>query len=359
MTQSKKIVCIHLLNDFSGSPLVLSQVIQSFVKEGYAIDLYTSKNSSEGFLSNLKGVSEFRFFYRWSRFKLFTLVFFFWSQFLLFFKLLKYRKQDVVFYVNTVLPFGAALAGKLMSKKVIFHVHESSIQPAVFKKFLFNMAAYTANDAIFVSDYLRKKESIPNVNCHTIYNAITEDFLAAIPTIRQPKTVLMLCSLKDYKGVREFVELAEMMPKESFELVLNANETQINHFFKNSRLPNNLKWHPSQNNVHLFYSRAKIVLNLSHPDKWVETFGMTALEAMSYSIPVIVPPVGGIAEVVTNNTNGYTISVDHLNAIKNQIASLNNDPSLYHKVAAQALKRAREFSIVHLHQAVLKVLNEA
>lgn len=356
MNKMKKIVCIHLLNDFSGSPLVLSQLIQAFVKEGFQIDLYTSKSSKEGFLSHINGLTEYHFFYRWSRFKLFTLLFFFWSQVLLFFKLLKYRNEEVVFYVNTVLPFGAALAGKLTGKKVIYHVHESSIKPAIFKQFLFRIAAYTANEAIFVSDYLRNKEAISGVNCHTIYNAITEDFIAAIPEKNEAKSVLMLCSLKDYKGVKEFVALAHMMPEQSFELVLNADTKEIKHFFKETALPENLDWFPSQNNVHPFYNRAKIVMNLSHPDKWVETFGMTALEAMSYGIPVIVPPVGGIAEVVKHNTNGYCISVTDLQKIKTQIQELLKNENLYKEISTQALKRAGEFSIQKLHKAVLKLI---
>lgn len=357
MAPNKKIVCIHLLNDYSGSPLVLSQAIQAFVASGHQVDLYTSKNSGKGFLSELKGVSNFCFFYRWSRFKIFTLLFFFWSQFLLFFKLLKYRNEEVVFYVNTILPFGAALAGKFTNKKVIYHVHESSIKPAVFKKFLFGIAKRTATEAIFVSDFLRHKEKIAGVTCHTIYNAITEEFISKIPAQQDPKTILMLCSLKAYKGVKEFVQLAKMLPNQEFELVLNADAKQIEHFFKETDLPKNLKWFPSQSNVHGFYNRAKVVLNLSHPDIWVETFGMTALEAMCYSIPVIVPPVGGIAEVVQHGVNGYCISVKDLYAIKAQIQTLSNHHSLYHKIAKEALKRTEDFSIKKLHTSILELVN--
>ena len=50
-------------------------------------------------------------------------------------------------------------------------------------------------------------------------------------------------------------------------------------------------------------------MNLTNPAMVVETFGMTILEAMSYGIPVIAPPVGGPAEIVQDGENGYTADV--------------------------------------------------
>lgn len=173
----KKIVCIHLLNDYSGSPLVLSQVIKGFKKNGYQIDLYTSNNGSQGFLLNLGGINYNTFFYKWNKSKILTLIFFLFSQSLLFFKLLKYRKQDVTFYINTVLPFGAALAGKLMGKRILYHIHETSIKPKILKQLYFRIIRYTASDVIYVSEYLKEKERVDNVNCHTVHNAIPEEFI--------------------------------------------------------------------------------------------------------------------------------------------------------------------------------------
>ena len=222
------------------------------------------------------------------------------------------------------------------------------------QKFLFGIARKTASKAIFVSDFLREKENIVGVNCHTIYNAITAKFISEIPSTQNPTTVLMLCSLKTYKGVNEFIQLANMLPKQAFELVLNADKKQIEHFFKGIIIPKNLSVFPSQQNVHPFYNRAKVVLNLSHPDLWVETFGMTALEAMCYKIPVIVPPVGGIAEVVQHEKNGYCISVKDLGLIKNQIKNLYTDENLYKKMASASFIRSKDFSIKTLQNSILK-----
>ncbi|MBK6839294.1 MAG: glycosyltransferase family 4 protein [Bacteroidetes bacterium] len=61
-----KIICVHLLNDFSGSPLVLSNAIRGFVQKGRQVKLYTSSATQDGFLSGL-GVQEKKFLVSLSR----------------------------------------------------------------------------------------------------------------------------------------------------------------------------------------------------------------------------------------------------------------------------------------------------
>ena len=160
------------------------------------------------------------------------------SQMILFFKLLKYRKKDVIIYINTLLPFGAGLVGKLLAKKVVYHIHETSIRPAFFKNFLMRIAGMTASEAIYVSKFLLEKEPLRSTPSKVVYNSLNptfvekaDDYLASQPEKKHPFTTLMLCSLKEYKGVLEFVELAQRMPKYKFELVINSTMEQINEFF--------------------------------------------------------------------------------------------------------------------------------
>jgi len=341
------IVSIHLLNDYSGSPRILSQVLSSFVQRSYKVDLYTSQNGKEGFLSHMEGVNAFHFSYQWHPNKWRTLFSFFMSQCILFFTLLRYRKQNVLFYVNTVLPIGAALAGKLMGKKVIYHIHETSIKPRLFKKLLFFIAQKTASEAIYVSHYLHEQEPLRKVNCHVIYNALSSDFIAQshshMPSIAGDFQVLMLSSLKEYKGVHTFVSLAKSIAHCTFELVVNATQEEIDDFFDGSEFPVNLKIYPSQADVHPFYKKAKLVLNLSHPLQWVETFGLTALEAMSYGIPSIVPPVGGIKELVDHGISGYTIDPRKNDVLVTTICNMSKNNILYRELSQKAKTKSRDF----------------
>ena len=345
--EKNKIVCVHLLNDFSGSPLVLSTVIKRLIKTGYEVDMITSKGTT-GFLSDIPGVNYKNFFYRWHPNKLITLLFFLYSQCLLFRIILPYRKENITLYINAVLPFGAALAGRLTNKKLIYHIHETSVKPELLKRFLFSIANTFSFKIIYVSEYLKNQETKNTQKECVVYNALSDDFVnkANQLIIREKPlfTVLMLCSMKIYKGVFEFIELAKRLPDIHFELVLNTSKSEMDLFFKNSQLPANIDLYPVQQNVHPFYHRASMVLNLSHPDKWVETFGMTVLEAMTYGLPVIVPEVGGIAELVEDGYNGYKISAYEINKIAENIIKIKSDKNLYQSLSSNAMQYSKRFS---------------
>lgn len=359
----KKIVAIHLLNDYSGSPLVLKQVLNELASKGHPIDIYTSATNKPGFLDEVKQANRFSFAYQWHANKWVTLFRLFISQLVLFRLLLKYRNQDVVIYVNTILPFGAAIAGKLMGKKVIYHIHETSIKPKVFKVFLKKIAAYCANEAIYVSAYLAQHESLSGVISHTIYNALGNDFIAkknasiTAAHSHSPFTVLMLCSLKKYKGVYNFIELAKQIPDAHFQLVLNAGKAEIEEAFSTITLPNNLTYNSATNNVHPYYANSNLVVNLSHPDGWVETFGMTILEAMNYGVPAIVPNVGGITELVEDGVNGYRISVYHKNALVYFINQLKKETAHYQQLCKGALQKALQFSIAKQANQIASIMS--
>ncbi len=354
----KKVVCTHLFNDFSGSPLILSTVIKGLLQKGVSVDLITS-SEEEGFLSKLS-VNYSNNQYRFYENKLVRIFFFFVTQIISFFKTWTYRKEDVVVYVNTLLPFGVAIAGKLMNKKVVYHIHETSVKPAILKRFLKWVAANTASEIIYVSDFLRKQEPIGEVPSKVIYNALSQDFVKTAQLYQNQKkrdaffTILMLCSLKDYKGVREFVDVASALPDLSFELVLNAEMEAIHDFFKDTVLPENLILFSKQSNVHPFYQRANVVVNLSHPELWVETFGMTLLEGMEYGIPAISPPVGGCTEFVQHGINGYQLDQRHLQKIITQIKLISTNPSLYQQLSNNARKMAQNFKVESM---CLKVFN--
>ena len=92
-----------------------------------------------------------------------------------------------------------------------------------------------------------------------------------------------------------------------------------------------------------FYNTATIVIVLTNPRQAVETFGLTALEAMSAGLPVIVPTKGGIAELVEDGENGYKIDVQELDTIGKHICVLLDNKELYIRVANNALQFSADF----------------
>ena len=157
----------------------------------------------------------------------------------------------------------------------------------------------------------------------------------------------MLSSLKDYKGTKEFIELSQRLPQYRFIIVINDRQENIDAYLQENRLPvasqRNLKVFPRQNDVTGFYGQSSIVLNLSDKNRFIETFGLTALEAMRAGLPVIVPTVGGIAEMVDDGVNGYKIDVQNRDLIAQRIEEMLSMEDLYIRMAENALLHAHRY----------------
>jgi len=360
MPEKKKVVAVHLYNDFSGSPKVFATALRTLIQNKFSVDIYTS-NTNPGALSNILGAVLYPKSYVFKSNSLLRLLEFLRSQVVLFFALLKYNKKDTVFYINSILPFGAALAGKIKGIKIIYHLHETSIKPAPLKKFLFAVVNYTASEVIYVSKFLSKEERLSKPKSTVIYNCLDPEFIerANLEFIesKQDFRVLMLCSLKDYKGVPQFFKLAQSIPNIQFDLVLNADQASVEAYLKQNPLSDNLHIHFNQRDVHRFYQNASLVLNLSHPDAWVETFGMTILEGMVYKLPAIVPKVGGVVELIDDGMNGYQINVTQEEELKACIIQLHSNKELYQKLSKSAFEKAQFFTPNQFKAGVIKVFS--
>lgn len=354
-----RVIAVHLLNDYSGSPKVLRQLLNGWSKRDIELHLFTC-GGRKGFLSDLPNVINHLYWYRFAINPFIRLLFLFSSQFLLAIRLIFFLNKSDILYINTVLPFGAALAGNIRGVKVIYHIHETSMKPLLFKRFLFGIVRYTADDIVYVSEFLANQEPL-DVRKHIIHNVLEEEFIqkssVSSNCLKQEKIVLMICSLKAYKGVNEFLKLAEMNPGYVFKLIVNASVTEIDNYFKNQRIPANLLIYPTQINTHQFYREAGIVLNLSDTKLWVETFGLTILEAMSYGLPTIVPPVGGVTELVDEGRNGFLIDSKNLSLLSDAICRVLEDKELYNEMSKLAKDKSRDFNLDVFEQKSFKLLS--
>lgn len=358
MTKIQRIFAFHLLNDRSGSPKVLSQLLNHWVANGREVHLYTSSHKN-GFLSEIEGVKYGNGWYTFHSNPWLRLVYFSLSQFVLMIRMWRKIKQNDIIYVNTVLPFGAAILGKWKGARVIYHIHESTINPAILKWFLFKVVKATAREIINVSDYVQQSHKISSVKNHLVYNAIQNSYLEKVlpksPSI-QLKNVLMVCSLKKYKGVYEFLQLASDNGQYNFRLVLNAAESEIDIFFKNVITPSNLTLFPSQKDLQPIYQWADIIVNLSRPDEWIETFGLTIIEGMAYGLPAIVPPIGGILEVIEDGVTGYAVDSRDRIKLNETLDEIMSNKAGYLKMSIAANERLKLFTEVKLMMSIESLL---
>jgi glycosyltransferase involved in cell wall biosynthesis len=86
-------------------------------------------------------------------------------------------------------------------------------------------------------------------------------------------------------------------------------------------------------------------VNLSRPDEWVETFGLTIIEAMAFGIPSIVPTIGGPAELVEEGENGFKVSCYNMDLLNVKLNHLFFNREQYFEMQKNCLIKSRSFSL--------------
>jgi hypothetical protein len=127
--KTPRIIAVHLLNDFSSSPYTFSQALNGLQLQGYEIHLFTATPSGNGFLNEIWGIFTHQLYYRTSANPWLSRAGFLVCQVFLFFQVLAFSRSGDIVYINSMFPFGAAIAGRLKRCKVLYHIQEVSIRP--------------------------------------------------------------------------------------------------------------------------------------------------------------------------------------------------------------------------------------
>jgi N-acetyl-alpha-D-glucosaminyl L-malate synthase BshA len=93
-----------------------------------------------------------------------------------------------------------------------------------------------------------------------------------------------------------------------------------------------------------------------------ESFGLSALEAMSCGLPVISSSVGGLPELNLHRETGYIAEIGDVERMAKYATDLLSDPKRYELLSRNARKRAEEFSedkIVPMYEAFYDKVLEA
>jgi L-malate glycosyltransferase len=90
-----------------------------------------------------------------------------------------------------------------------------------------------------------------------------------------------------------------------------------------------------------FYAALDVFIMPSRSEAW----GLTALRAMAFGVPVIASNVGGLPEVVEHATSGWLIEPESPGALAGAIMEAASDPDRLADFGRRARVRAEQFSI--------------
>jgi glycosyltransferase involved in cell wall biosynthesis len=138
----------------------------------------------------------------------------------------------------------------------------------------------------------------------------------------EPPHVLFVGRLSEEKGILEFLEATEGMPR----VIVGDGPLR-------SRVPESVGFVPHAE-LGPYYERAAVVCCPSRR----EGYGVVAREAMAYGRPVVATAVGGLVDAVEDGATGLLVEPD---ALRDAVARLLGDAELRVGLGAAARQRAR------------------
>lgn len=364
-----RVIAVHPLNDYSGSPRVLADFLTCNLLNPKMVTIITGRKS--GFLHDDLGQRYLLWYPRW-QVKILKLLSFMLLQAQLFFATIytilgSYLKgEKVVVINNTMLSMGSILATRLCFATNIVYLHEWTIGSQrvgriirLLSNFLIRVMAH---EVVFVSKFLSDRfESYKNSRTTVLPNGLRADFNPQPDLDHQCKfnegKVLFVGYLKKNKGIFELLKIAEKMPDVPFQAVLNCTAEEISDFILRYGPPENLELIPQRVDVQVYYQEAFLVLNLSLADACLESFSLSILEGMSCGSPVVVPPAGGHFEYF-DSIAGEAIDARSTDQVVEFISRLKNDFLLWKQYSDRAVELVDNYSAAAFQDRVERFLSK-
>lgn len=265
-----------------------------------------------------------------------------------------------LFHVHYAIPHAtsAFLAKQLLgalAPKVVTTLHGTDItlvgkDPAYQAIVKFSM---DHSDAITAVSHNLKQQTIdhfqPSVPIEVIYNFFVpktewvgnkrnrENF--ALPN---EKLIVHASNFRNVKSTEEVIEVFRLIKNEMpAKLLMIGSGEEVN---KTKELAD---FYHLEGDVHFVGNRSFIDHYLACADLFLlpseqESFGLAALEALAYGVPVVCTTAGGLPEVVQEGINGFLVPIGDVAAMTERSLEILRDKKMYAKFSAAAEQWAKE-----------------
>lgn len=193
-------------------------------------------------------------------------------------------------------------------------------------------------DAYIVQTAFQRQKFINNgIPAHKLF--IIPGLVPEINTVlavKKPKYVTFIGRVSEEKGIHEFLEAAQLLPKISFVVAGNVDESQKS-IVMNS--PSNVIWKGfvSGKDLDVLYAKSKMVVV---PSKWYEGFPNVITKAMKHSKPVITSDIGAMSNIIDHNQNGMLVEPGDVVGLAKTINELFEDDAKVIKLGKNGFVKA-------------------
>ncbi|MFA6142157.1 MAG: glycosyltransferase family 4 protein [Candidatus Omnitrophota bacterium] len=256
-------------------------------------------------------------------------------------KLDKAYSIDMV-YSNTSAVLSGAIYTRLFRKKHIWHVHEITVTPALFRWLMPRLINTFSDACIAVSNAVKSylvSSGIGKTNITVVYNGTDGLRKAASRVDSKPyegkKVVGMVGRLNRWKGQEVFVGAASKVIESGLDVqFLIAGSCFKNEEIYDDRLKKLISTLKLEGKVRIvgfvddiagFYEDIDILVV---PSILPEPFGLVAIEAMSCKKPIIASNIGALPEIVVDGKTGVLFEPGDAEQLKNAIIQLIKDDAL-------------------------------
>ena len=270
-----------------------------------------------------------------------------------------YMAQQILIDQNIRIPFITTLHGTditLVGKDpsfepvINFSINKSNMVTAVSESL--------KNETNELFEIKNKIKVIPNFICIEEYKLDNNDFYKKRFAPNNEKIICHISNFRKVKRIEDVLLSFEIISKKvDVKLILvgdGPERSALEKISRESKFKNNIYFLGSLKST-------KEVLNISDlfflPSS-TESFGLSALEAMACSVPVIATKTGGIPEVVIHGESGYLSEVGDVKEMSKKAIEILSDENKLSLFKENALKQALKFDVKEILPRYEKLYEE-
>lgn len=242
--------------------------------------------------------------------------------------------------------------GHLLGYKIVFHMHGGKLRKHVAEKGTeFYMKSFRkCHHVVFLTEAWTTyaQQVLGCTNAVTLMNIVPTPTMVKQPHADgAPISLVYLGYIYKEKGIFDLLDVvAANRDRWRGKLTLTIggqwNEDRVLNFIKDNQLDEMVKfvgWVSGDAKAKILSTSDIFIL-----PSYYEGLPISVLEAMSYAMPVITTPVGGIPEVVTDGVEGTLFTPGDKGAMAQAIGRYLDNTNLIAEQGCAALEKSQEFS---------------